>query len=144
MSERQSWIVAMFDDAKKINETLPDLHQEGFQQIGIIVSEAAARVTPAAPVIVDGILLEHVIDSAGGRVLVGGLGELNPDHLTPGDGLAARLDEIGIGHTEIGACIEAIENGQAIVLVRADDRYSEGLAILNTHGARDTIREAQR
>ncbi|MGE3807957.1 MAG: hypothetical protein AB7K24_25115 [Gemmataceae bacterium] len=140
MSDQRTWIVSTFDEPEKIKGTLDDLHAESFQQVGVLIGEEAAR---RGLVNLDGMLLEHVTGKDEHTILAGGLAELHPEQLSSGGGIGAALEGLGMPREEVALCLESIDCGHAVVIVRADDRYSEGLAILNTHGAIDTVREAQ-
>lgn len=132
------WIVAHFDDPHRVEKAIADLQQEGFQKIGIVVQEDAARFRGLN---VEGILLEHVTTSAQRKIVAGGLAEMQPEHVQV-NGLQGTLAELGVPEEEIKDCLEAIDQGQVVLLIQCDDRYSEGLAILNVHGADAAMRES--
>jgi hypothetical protein len=139
MSRACSWIVALYDEPGEIPGLIDDLHDEGFLHIGVIVAEAVARRTP---VNLDSIFLDRVATSRTGDILAGGLAELHRDYMT--GGLGAALADLALPREEIDLCLEAVDRQHVVLIVRGDDRYSEALAILNTHGARDTLREVIR
>jgi hypothetical protein len=139
MSLACSWIVAQYDQPDRIADAIDDLHDEGFLHIGLLVAESVAR---QAPLRLDSVFLAPVAQSRTGPILGGGLAELRREYLA--DGLEAALEDLGLPREEIDLCLEAVDHNQIVVIVRSDDRYSEALAILNTHGALDTLRESIR
>jgi hypothetical protein len=166
MAAPQKTVVGVFENTEQVEQAVRDLRDAGFQpeQIGFAMKDPSKRdsfersaikeVAPDADqkATETGAVIGGVLGGLLGVVVAGvfpGLGAaiLGASLLasiTGGaalGGLAGALVGMGLPKEEAEFYKTEFEAGRAILTVRAGERYSEALAILNSNGAYDASRQ---
>ncbi len=163
---RRPYVVGVFDTHSQAHEAVTDLIAAGFsaKEIGFAMRGEHEKLPEdeKAEAYGDAALSRTSTGAVTGAVLGGLLGAVS-SLVIPGFGVPVLLSGIlvmaaggGIagGFAGLMSTMELtdeekhyyhreLEAGRCLVVVNAGDRYSEALAILETHGARDATRQAQ-
>jgi len=158
---RRTTVVGVFEDRRQAERAVQELCQAGFarEQIGFAargpagekVENAAGDAAYAAAggatgAVAGGLfggllgaLVTAFIPGVGPAVTAGLLATIVGSAFA--GGLAGALLTMGIPEEEAKFYQQEFEAGRPIVTVRANDRYSEALAILSANGAYDATRQ---
>jgi hypothetical protein len=163
---KRSVVVGIFDDPARAEKAIRDLLAAGFQkeEIGFAMRQPSGQAHEAkAPEGASGLgaLVGGYTGAAAGGVL-GALLGLAISAALPGigpvlaagmvgmalggayvGGLVGVLVGMGIPHEEAEHYHRHVQAGRALVAVKAEDRYSEALAILSANGALDAVRQPE-
>ncbi len=162
---RRPYVVGVFDTHAQAHEAVTDLIAAGFsaKEIGFAMRGPHEKLPEdeKAEAYGDAALSRTSTGAVTGAVLGGLLGAVS-SLLIPGfgplllsgilvmaagggiaGGFAGLISTMQLSDEEKHYYHRELEAGRCLVAVNAGDRYSEALAILETHGARDASRQAQ-
>jgi hypothetical protein len=163
---KRSVVVGVFDDPARAEKAIRDLLDAEFkkEEVGFAMRQPSGEAHEAkAPEGVSGLgaLVGGYTGVAAGGVL-GGLLGLALTAAVPGfgpvfvagmvgmalggayvGGIVGVLVGMGIPHHEAEHYHRHVQAGRALVTVKAEDRYSEAVAILSANGALDALRQPE-
>jgi hypothetical protein len=162
---KRSVVVGIFEDSAQAEKAIRDLQDAGFskEQIGFAVRAPSGADHAAAPQGASGLgaLVGGYTGVAAGGIL-GGLLGLAISAAIPGIGpvFAAGIVGLALGGAYVGGIVGAlvgmgipheeaqhyhrhVQEGRILLAVKAEDRYSEALAILSANGALDAVRRSE-
>jgi hypothetical protein len=159
---KRPYVVGVFDDYHQAERAMSDLVAAGFpsREIGFAMrgDESRLREHEKAEAYGEAAVSRVSSGAVAGAVLGGALGAIS-SLLIPGfgpvllsgilvmaagggiaGGFAGLISTMQLSEEEKLYYHRALEAGHCLVFVRAGDRYSEALAILESNGAHDTTR----
>jgi len=161
----RSIVVGVFRDRAPAEKAVAELRKAGFskEQLGLVVRHTPEEAAAGAPtgespeVEVIGTVAGGVTGTIAGGVLgsllsglvavvVPGLGPILAAGLmailVTGGAITGALVGMGLAEEDARAYESAVRAGHTLVVVKADGRYSEAVAILTDYGAEDVERRA--
>jgi hypothetical protein len=157
------YVVGVFDNHEEADEAVRDLMASGFSahEIGVAMREDHARLAEAekAEAYGEASISRTSTGAVTGAILGGALGAIS-SLLIPGfgpvlltgilvmaagggiaGGFAGLISSMQLSEEEQQYYHKELELGRCLVVAKAGDRYSNALAILESHGAHDITRQ---
>jgi len=164
-AEQRPYVVGVFDNHYQAEEAVTDLIAAGFsaREIGFAMRDDHARLAEdeKADAYREAALARTSTGALTGAILGGALGAVS-SVLIPGfgpllltgilvmavgggiaGGFAGLISTMQLSDEEKHFYHRELQAGRCLVVVNAGDRYSEALAILESHGAHDVRRQEQ-
>jgi hypothetical protein len=162
---QRPYAIGVFDNHRQADAALQDLLKAGFsaQELGFAMrgDETKLREDEKAEAYGEAAISRTSTGAVTGAILGGALGALS-SLLIPGfgpvllsgilvmaagggiaGGFAGLISTMELSDEEKHYYHRELEAGRCLVVVKAGDRYSEAVALLNSHGARDVSRGDQ-